>query len=538
MAKYIFVMGGVLSSLGKGIATATIGLLLKEMGYRVSLQKFDPYLNVDPGTMSPFQHGEVFVTDDGAETDLDLGHYERFVDVALSRDSSCSAGQVYETVLMNERKGVYLGKTVQVIPHVSNEIKRRIQKQNDKFDVIITEIGGTVGDIESLPFLESVRQLRLELGAKNCLCVLLTYVPYIKTAGELKTKPSQHSAYKLREIGIQPDILLCRSEKQFDDEIYSKIALFTNVQRSNVINAIDVKCVYEVPLVYQKAGLPQIICDHFGIEYREPGLSSWEKFLHSSTNATKKLTIAVCGKYVKHQDAYKSVEEALQHASAFHDHKLTVKWVDSERDFCGEDLDRELDGVHGILVPGGFGVRGIEGKISIARYAREHNIPFLGICLGLHVAVIEFSRYVCGFANANSTEFDELNEYPVVHMMEDQQYLELVGGTMRLGAYPCKLENGSIVHRAYGSDLISERHRHRYEVNNQYRNDLCEKGLMITGQSPNGLLVEIMELKQNDFYVGVQFHPEFKSRPQKPHPLFREFEAAAIEFAEGRITRR
>lgn len=531
-------MGGVLSSLGKGIATATIGLLLKEMGYRVSLQKFDPYLNVDPGTMSPFQHGEVFVTDDGAETDLDLGHYERFVDVALSRDSSCSAGQVYETVLMNERKGVYLGKTVQVIPHVSNEIKRRIQKQNDKFDVIITEIGGTVGDIESLPFLESVRQLRLELGAKNCLCVLLTYVPYIKTAGELKTKPSQHSAYKLREIGIQPDILLCRSEKQFDDEIYSKIALFTNVQRSNVINAIDVKCVYEVPLVYQKAGLPQIICDHFGIEYREPGLSSWEKFLHSSTNATKKLTIAVCGKYVKHQDAYKSVEEALQHASAFHDHKLTVKWVDSERDFCGEDLDRELDGVHGILVPGGFGVRGIEGKISIARYAREHNIPFLGICLGLHVAVIEFSRYVCGFANANSTEFDELNEYPVVHMMEDQQYLELVGGTMRLGAYPCKLENGSIVHRAYGSDLISERHRHRYEVNNQYRNDLCEKGLMITGQSPNGLLVEIMELKQNDFYVGVQFHPEFKSRPQKPHPLFREFEAAAIEFAEGRITRR
>jgi len=531
-------MGGVLSSLGKGIATATIGLLLKEMGYTVSLQKFDPYLNVDPGTMSPFQHGEVFVTDDGAETDLDLGHYERFVDVALSRDSSCSAGQIYETVLLNERKGVYLGKTVQVIPHVSNEIKRRMQKQNDHYDVIITEIGGTVGDIESLPFLESVRQLRLELGPKNCLCVLLTYVPYIKTAGELKTKPSQHSAYKLREIGIQPDILLCRSEKQFDDDIYSKIALFTNVPKTNVINAIDVKCVYEVPLVYLKAGLPQIVCDHFGLEYREPRLDSWEQFLRASTTATKKLSIAVCGKYVKHQDAYKSVEEALQHAAAYHNHKLTVKWVDSERDFCSEDLDRELDGVHGILVPGGFGVRGIEGKIMIARYAREHNIPYLGICLGLHVAVIEFSRHVCGLKNSNSTEFDELIEHPVVHMMEDQVYQELVGGTMRLGAYPCKLDKGSLVSKAYDSDLISERHRHRYEVNNRYREQLVSKGLKITGISPDGLLVEIMELVENDFYLGVQFHPEFKSRPRRPHPLFRDFEAAAIDFQSGRIKRR
>ncbi|HNZ07863.1 MAG TPA: CTP synthase [Candidatus Cloacimonadota bacterium] len=531
MAKYIFVMGGVLSSLGKGIATATIGLLLKEMGYRVSLQKFDPYLNVDPGTMSPFQHGEVFVTDDGAETDLDLGHYERFVDVALTRDSSCSAGQVYETVLLNERKGVYLGKTVQVIPHVSNEIKRRILKQNDNFDVIITEIGGTVGDIESLPFLESVRQLRLELGTRNCLCVLLTYVPYIKTAGELKTKPSQHSAYKLREIGIQPDILLCRSEKQFDDEIYSKIALFTNVPKSNVFNAIDVKCVYEVPIVYQKAGLPKIVCDHFELEYREPKLDSWERFLKASYSSSPKLTIAVCGKYVKHQDAYKSVEEALLHAAAYHGHKLAIKWVDSEREFCNEDLDKELDGVQGILVPGGFGVRGIEGKISIARYARIKNIPYLGLCLGLHVAVIEFSRNVCGLKNANSTEFDELNEYPVVHMMEDQQYQELVGGTMRLGAYPCKLEPGSLVHQAYDADLIFERHRHRYEVNNQYRDLLGSKGLKITGSSPDNLLVEIMELETNDFHLGVQFHPEFKSRPQRPHPLFRDFEAAAIKYA-------
>lgn len=534
MAKYIFVIGGVLSSLGKGIATASIGFLLKEMGYKVGLQKFDPYLNVDPGTMSPFQHGEVFVTDDGAETDLDLGHYERFVGEALTRESSSSAGQVYETVIQNERKGVYLGKTVQVIPHVTNEIKRRIQKLSDRYDIIITEVGGTVGDIESLPFLEAVRQLRLELGVQNCLFVLLTYVPYIKAAGELKTKPSQHSAYKLREIGIQPDVLLCRSEKAFDDDVYSKIALFTNVQRDHVINAIDVKCVYEVPLVFQKAKLPEIICEHFGLKCHPLEMSAWKQFLKDSTSSTDKVTIAVCGKYVKHQDAYKSVEEALQHAAANLKRKLHIKWVDSERDFCSPDLDHEFEGVDGVLIPGGFGIRGIEGKIAIAGYARSHNIPFFGICLGMQVAVIEYSRSVCGLKNANSAEFDELNTHPVIHLMEDQQYLELVGGTMRLGAYPCALKPDSKASLAYQADIISERHRHRYEFNNSYRDMLTSKGMDITGTSLNETLVEIIELPKHPFFVGVQFHPEFKSRPNNPHPIFKAFVRAASDKHDGK----
>lgn len=522
-------MGGVLSSLGKGIATASIGFLLKSMGYKVATQKFDPYLNVDPGTMSPFQHGEVFVTDDGAETDLDLGHYERFVDEALSRASSCSAGQVYESVIQNERKGVYLGKTVQVIPHVTDEIKRRITKLNNDYDIIITEIGGTVGDIESLPFLEAIRQLRLELGTQNSLYILLTYVPYIKAAGELKTKPSQHSAYKLREIGIQPDILLCRSEKQFDNEIYSKIALFTNVQRESVINAIDVKCVYEVPFTFRKAGLHEIICRHFNLESRPMDLSAWEKFLEDSTQPTDKVTIALCGKYVRHQDAYKSVEEALHHAAAYHRKKLVIKWVDSERNFKVGDLSKDLADADGILIPGGFGIRGIEGKIAIAEYARTNNIPFFGICLGMQVAAIEFARNVCGMDNANSTEFEEQNQYPVIHLMEDQRYVEMVGGSMRLGAYPCKLVSDSLAEKAYGSHEISERHRHRYEFNNQFRDALTAKGLTLTGLSLDDLLVEIIEIPANDFHIGVQFHPEFKSRPQNPHPIFREFIGAAYK---------
>jgi CTP synthase len=534
VAKYIFVMGGVLSSLGKGIATASIGFLLKQMGQRVALQKFDPYLNVDPGTMSPFQHGEVFVTDDGAETDLDLGHYERFVDEALSRDCSNSAGQIYETVIQNERKGLYLGKTVQVIPHVTNEIKRRIQKLGDKYDIVITEIGGTVGDIESLPFLEAIRQLRLELGVQNCLYILLTYVPYIKAAGELKTKPTQHSAYKLREIGIQPDILLCRSEKQFDDEIYAKIALFTNVQRDRVINAIDVKCVYEVPLTFLKAGLANIICELFALPCPVVEFTQWKQFIHNGSNSQDKVTIAVCGKYVKHQDAYKSVEEALFHAAAWHKRKLTVKWVDSEKEFVPGDLEKELAEVDGILIPGGFGVRGIEGKIAIAAYARQNNIPFLGICLGMQVAVIEFARHVCDLKGANSTEFDELNEYPVIHLMEEQQYLQLVGGTMRLGAYSCKLDENSLARRAYSQSEISERHRHRYEFNNKYREQLTAQGLTITGTSPDNLLVEIVENPALNFFIGVQFHPEFKSRPNKPHPLFRELIAAGTIYRAKR----
>jgi len=529
MAKYIFVMGGVLSSLGKGIATASIGYLLKSMGYKVVLQKFDPYLNVDPGTMSPFQHGEVFVTDDGAETDLDLGHYERFVDVSLTKSSSCSAGQIYETVLQNERKGVYLGKTVQVIPHVTNEIKSRIQKLNDDHEIVITEIGGTVGDIESLPFLEAVRQLRLDLGAANTMFILLTYVPYMKAAGELKTKPTQHSAYKLREIGIQPDVILCRSEKPFEEDIYAKIALFTNVSKSNVINAIDVKCVYECPLTFQKANLHKIICGHFGLEFHDHEHTELIKYLENTSQPQDKVTIAVCGKYVKHQDAYKSVEEALKHAAASHKRKLILKWVDSERSFKPADLDKDLADVDGILIPGGFGIRGIEGKISIAEYARTHDIPFLGICLGMQVAVIEFARNVCKFKDANSTEFDEESPHPVIHLMEDQKYIELVGASMRLGAYSCNLKKGSRTAKAYGKIKISERHRHRYEFNNQYRDELARKGLEITGTSPDDLLVEVIEIPSHKFFIGVQFHPEFKSRPNNPHPLFTGLIGSAIK---------
>ncbi len=534
MAKYIFVMGGVLSSLGKGIATASIGLLLKSMGYRVITQKFDPYLNVDPGTMSPFQHGEVFVTDDGAETDLDLGHYERFVDEALTKDSSCSAGQIYESVLQNERKGVYLGKTVQVIPHVTDEIKRRIRKRDKDYDIIITEIGGTIGDIESLPFLEAVRQLRLDLGLQNTLYIMLTYIPYIRAAGELKTKPSQHSAYKLREIGIQPEILLCRSEKPFEDDIYAKIALFTNVPRSQVINAIDVKSVYEVPMTFKNANLHKIICQHFNLECRPLRMNAWSRFLANSENTAGKVTIAVCGKYVRHQDAYKSVGEALIHAAAFHKLKLQLKWVDSERSFTPAILDRELKDVDGILVPGGFGVRGIEGKISIAEYARTHKIPYLGLCLGMQVAVIEFARHICHLKEANSSEFASLTPYPVIHLMEEQLYKKMVGGTMRLGAFPCKLKFGSLARKAYGSANISERHRHRYEFNNDYRKQLTAKGLQLTGFSPDEMLVEIVEIPEHPFFIGVQFHPEFKSRPNKTHPLFREFLQAAHAVADKR----
>jgi CTP synthase len=527
MAKYIFVMGGVLSSLGKGIATASIGLLLKSMGYKVMTRKFDPYLNVDPGTMSPFQHGEVFVTDDGAETDLDLGHYERFVDEALNKDCSCSAGQIYERVILNERQGKYLGKTVQVIPHVTDEIKRRVTMQENDYDIIITEIGGTVGDIESLPFLEAVRQLRLDKGLQNTLYILLTYIPYIHAAGELKTKPSQHSAYKLREIGIQPEILLCRSEKPFESEIYDKIALFTNVPRTNVINAIDVKSIYEVPVTFQKANLHKLICAHFNLKCKPLHLSDWNKFLENKSNATNSVTIAVCGKYVRHQDAYKSVEEALHHAAALNKCKLQIKWVDSEQEFRPSDLARVLKGVDGILIPGGFGVRGIEGKIAIAGYARSKKIPFFGICLGMQVAVIEFSRKVCGFTDANSSEFTPDTSNPVIHLMEEQLYKTLVGGSMRLGAYPCHITRNSLANKIYGTDQISERHRHRYEFNNDYREKLTEQGLALTGFSPDNLLVEIVEIPNHPFFIGVQFHPEFKSRPNNSHPLFREFIKAA-----------
>lgn len=523
MAKYIFVIGGVLSSLGKGIATASIGLLLKRMGYRVNLQKFDPYLNVDPGTMSPYQHGEVFVTDDGAETDLDLGHYERFVDEALSRHSSCSAGQVYESVIRKEREGVYLGMTVQVIPHVTEEIKSRIKRLDNEYDIIITEIGGTVGDIESLPFLESIRQMRLEMGAENTLFILLTYIPYISSAGELKTKPTQHSAYKLREIGIQPDILLCRSEKPFDNDIYSKIALFTNVTQSKVINAIDVPCVYEVPQVFQTARVPELICNQFNLPVRDIDLQDWNAFLEARNKAADKVCIAVCGKYIKHQDAYKSIEEALFHAATHLNLKLQIKWIDTERDYLRLDMDKELERVDGILIPGGFGIRGIEGKISIAQYARLKKIPFFGICLGLHVAVIEFSRHVCHLESAHSNEFDQDSPYQVIDIMRDQKYLKLMGGTMRLGKYPCRIKPNTLAWRIYQKELIDERHRHRYELNNSYRDTLSKEGMVLSGSSPDGILIEMIELTDHPFYFAVQFHPEFKSRPNKPHPIFTGF---------------
>lgn len=529
MAKHIFVIGGVLSSLGKGITSSSIGLLLKKMGYNVIMQKFDPYLNVDPGTMSPYQHGEVFVTDDGAETDLDLGHYERFIGRPLTRNSNSTSGQIYDTVIKKERRGDYLGKTVQVIPHVTNEIKKLIYDMAIGNDIVITEIGGTVGDIESLPFLEAVRQFRLEVGIKNSLFIFLTYVPYLKAAGELKTKPTQHATTKLREIGIQPDILLCRSEKPFDDEIRSKIALFTNVQKSRVINAVDVSTIYEVPKVLMEANIHEKICEHFHLQQNNIDFSDWDRIIDNIKNPEKEVTIAVCGKYVKHQDAYKSVGAALIHAAAFHRVKLNIKWVDSEKAISENAIKKSLEDVNGILVPGGFGIRGIDGKVAIAKHARENGIPYFGICLGMQTAVIEFARNVCGLKDAYSSEFDEKCKNPVINLMNDQKYIKMMGGTMRLGAYPCSLKTNSLAHDIYGQNEISERHRHRYEFNNEYRKTIEKNGMRISGISPDDLLVEIVELPSHSFFIGVQFHPEFKSRPDEAHPIFREFIKKAAE---------
>ncbi|MDY6915412.1 MAG: CTP synthase [Candidatus Cloacimonadota bacterium] len=529
MAKHIFVIGGVLSSLGKGIASASIGLLLKKMGYEVMMQKLDPYLNVDPGTMSPFQHGEVFVTDDGAETDLDLGHYERFVGKPLNKNSNSTSGQIYDTVLKKERRGDYLGKTVQVIPHVTNEIKRLIRKLDKDNDFVITEIGGTVGDIESHPFLEAIRQFRMESGKENSMFIFLTYVPLIRAAGELKTKPTQHATYKLREIGIQPDILLCRSEEYFSDDIRDKIALFTNVDKEHVINAVDVPCIYEVPKVFIQSNLPALICKHFNVCCYDIDFSDWNKLIENIINPGEKVKIAVCGKYVAHQDAYKSVGEALIHAAAHQNMELQIKWVDSEKNHSDNSIKKQLADVDGILVPGGFGVRGIEGKITIARYARKNKIPFFGICLGMQIAVIEFAQNVCKLENAYSTEFDEACKNPVIDLMNDQRYIDMMGGSMRLGAFPCKLKENSIAASVYKKTNISERHRHRYEFNNDYREILEKNGMQISGTSPDDLLVEIVEIKDHPFYLAVQFHPEFKSRPDLPHPIFSEFIRASVK---------
>jgi len=528
--KYIFITGGVVSSLGKGIASSSIGLLLKQRGLNVVLQKFDPYLNVDPGTMSPFQHGEVYVTDDGAETDLDLGHYERFIDRDLSQRSNVTTGQVYEAVINRERDGGYLGRTVQVVPHITDEIKNRIRlaaDNGDGVDVVITEIGGTTGDIEGLPFLEAIRQFRLDAGKENCLYIHLTLITYIKAARELKTKPTQHSVKGLREIGIQPDILLCRTERALNHEIRSKIALFCNVEERAVIEARDVASIYQVPLQFHREGLDDLIIEKLAIEAPPPDLDEWERMVHKIYSMTENVEIAIVGKYVHLVDAYKSIIESFIHAGVANDANVQIKWVDAE-DIEKEGPEPYLENVDGILVPGGFGDRGIEGKITAVRCAREKGIPFLGICLGLQCAVIEFARNVCGL-EAGSSEFEPDVEHPVIDLMLEQRSKSKMGGTMRLGSYPCVIEKESLAHRLYGVLEIAERHRHRWEVNNAYRETLEKNGLVISGLSPDGDLVEIVEIPGHPFFIASQFHPELKSRPQRAHPLFKGLVAAAKE---------
>ena len=529
--KYIFVTGGVVSSLGKGLASASLGKLLQTRGLRVNMIKFDPYINVDPGTMNPFQHGEVFVTDDGAETDLDLGHYERFLDQNMGRENNVTAGQIYDTVITKERRGDYLGGTVQVIPHITDEIKGRIRglgQMDGRADVVIAEIGGTVGDIESLPFLEAIRQMGLEEGRRGVVYVHLTLVPFIKAAREVKTKPTQHSVRELREIGIQPDILLCRTERRLNKALRDKIALFCNVTPQAVIEAKDVDSVYEVPLMFHRQGIDDLILEQLELKGKEPDLSHWEEMVERIESSPKKVRIIVCGKYVNLWDAYKSINEAFVHAGVESGVGVEVEWVDSEElmEKGAESLLGEADAV---LVPGGFGERGIEGKLEAIRYVRERKIPFLGICLGMQCAVIEFARSVCGLQRANSVELDPQTPHPVIHLMPDQEKVEEKGGTMRLGAYPCILSKGSLAHRAYGDLIISERHRHRYEFNNNYRETMAKFGLRISGLSPDGKLVEMIELKEHPWFVAGQFHPELKSRPTKAHPLFREFVRAAAK---------
>ena len=520
--KFIFVTGGVMSSLGKGIAAASIGTLLECRGLTVTLQKLDPYINVDPGTMNPFEHGEVYVTDDGAETDLDLGHYQRFTNSLLSKKNNLTTGQVYNTVISKEREGEFLGKTVQVIPHITDEIKRNVLALEEGNDVVIVEIGGTVGDIESLPFLEAVRQLRTDLGRENTLFVHLTYVPYIAAAGELKTKPTQHSVKDLLQIGIQPDILLCRTDRFLSDEIKKKIALFCNLKFEAVITAKDVDHIYEIPLVLFQEKLDQIIIESLNMWTKKPDIGNWETVVEKIKSIRDEVTIAVVGKYVAHKDAYKSLHEALEHSGLYSSSTVNIKYVDSE-DIEKNGVEQYLNDVDGVLVPGGFGSRGFEGKIKAVEYARVNKIPFFGICLGMQMAVIEYSRNVCGIKNANTSEIGNKIKDPVIHLMESQKNVNGLGGTMRLGAYPCKLKKGSLAFKAYDSGDISERHRHRFEFNNDYREKLESKGMVLCGVSPDNNLVEIVELKDHPWFLGCQFHPEFKSTPLEPHPLFREF---------------
>ena len=534
--KYIFVTGGVVSGLGKGITAASLGRLLKARGLKVAAQKLDPYINVDPGTMSPYQHGEVFVTDDGAETDLDLGHYERFIDENLNKFSNLTTGKVYWNVLNKERRGEYLGETVQVIPHITNEIKDFIYAVGKKTDadVVITEIGGTTGDIESQPFLEAIRQVGLEIGRENSLYIHVTLVPFLRGSDEHKTKPTQHSVKELQGMGINPDIIVLRCDEPLEENIFRKISLFCNVKPDCVIENMTIPILYEAPIMLEKNRFSDIVCRELGINAPEPDLSDWNEMLERIRNRTKKVTIGLVGKYVQLHDAYLSVAEALRHAGYFVGARVQIKWIDSET-INRENVSATLAGCDGLLVPGGFGNRGIEGKIATAEYARKNNVPYLGICLGMQIAVIEFARNVCGLADANSGEFDENSEHKVIDFMPDQSDSINKGGTLRLGAYPCKIVPGSRMSECYNSELIYERHRHRYEFNNDYREMLSKAGLVISGTSPDGHIVETVEIPQNDFYIGVQFHPEFKSRPNKPHPLFSGLVSAALKRTESEM---
>ena len=537
MTKYIFVTGGVVSSLGKGITAASLGRLLKNRGYKVTIQKFDPYINIDPGTMSPYQHGEVFVTDDGAETDLDLGHYERFIDVNLSKGSNVTTGKIYQSVINKERKGEYLGSTIQVIPHITNEIKERVLRvgRNDNADIVITEIGGTVGDIESLPFLEAIRQVKKDVPNRNdVLYIHVTLIPYIHAAGELKTKPTQHSVKELRSIGIQPDIIVCRTEKIVSDDMKKKIALFCDVDSNAVINNATCSTIYEVPLLLQEEGLDRIVMQKLGLEDRFCDMKEWTVMVDRirETNASdREIKVALVGKYVALHDAYLSVVESLYHAGYEAGVQVKIKWIDSEDlESPSCNLNEVFGDVQGVVIPGGFGSRGVEGKIAAIRYVRENNIPFLGLCLGMQCAVIEFARHVCGMKEAHSKEFNDATPYPVIDLMEDQEDVTEKGGTMRLGQYPCKLKEGTMARRLYGNqEIVYERHRHRYEVNNELRPQMESQGLIISGASPDNRLVEMIELQNHLYFAATQAHPEFKSRPTRPHPLFQVFVQAIVK---------
>jgi CTP synthase len=530
--KYLFVTGGVVSSLGKGLASASIGALLESRGLKVAIQKLDPYINVDPGTMNPLQHGEVFVTEDGAETDMDLGHYERFISARMSRRNNFTTGQVYESVIRKERKGEYLGGTVQVIPHITDEIKSNVVACAEGLDVLIVEVGGTVGDIESLPFLEALRQLRHEVGPQNSVSLHLTLVPYIAAAGELKTKPTQHSVQKLREIGISPDLLLCRCDRPIPDGQKQKIALFSNVPKDAVFTSQDVSTVYALPLHLHQQGLDDKLCELLNIWSRAPALEEWQRIVERVTQPAHEVTIGIVGKYVDLVESYKSLHEALIHGGIAHNCRVKQRYIDAE-EVEQKGAAHFLSTVDAILVPGGFGKRGVEGKIAAVRYAREQKLPFFGICLGMQIAVIEYARNILGLSDANSSEFDQSSPHPVIDLMNDQRSIENLGGTMRLGGYPAQLQVGSLAHRVYGCEQISERHRHRFEVNNAYREQLTAAGLQLSALSPDGTLVEMVEIPEHPYFIGCQFHPEFKSRPTDPHPLFREFVGAALRHRQS-----